>query len=253
MKMPQTNNDLIKLNLSELINNPTGKNSAYLSNRKLIKENLQMKYQRLIRKHKKFEYKIYKNNDSYIFHFKVPSETYDKLFYDVVIEFYCEPEEPEVKNDRNINRYYLNIFSNSPAFTFTYTYVCNKNNMIPLDCKSFCFKESLTSAPQLRNPVEIYGFEKSIYFACLYIINNNLYIKFNIEKDIFLFNKKKFDNTIKTQEGKLNEYNLLKSKTVKEKKLIKKRKTEEVNKILMKRNTKKRTKKSTRPTRPKRK
>lgn len=209
--MPIMNFTKIQLTLNDILTNPTGKKTAYVANRAAIKEDLERKYYKLMKKvNNKLSYKIYKEGVDYYFHFKIPSSTYDGLFYDVVLQFY--PEDKKMSQDKTISRYYVNIFSNSPSFMFTYTYVVYHNNMLPKGFKKYCSKEALRNHPTTRNPVEVYGYEKSVYFACLYIIINKLYNKFQIERSLFRFNNKTFDDTIMTQENKLVEYNRTKEK-----------------------------------------
>lgn len=213
-------NNLIQLHIHDLITNPTGKKSAYFASREVIKRDLELKYRSLLLKHeRKFEYKVFKKDEDFIFHFKIPSTTFKDLNYDVIIDFY--PENEECLDDKNLTRYLLRIFSNSPAFMFTYTYVCYKNNMIPREMIRFCSKEALNNAPEIRNPVEVYGYEKSIYFACLYIIENKLYMKNNLIKEIYKYKKDSFDGIIFSQEKKLIEYNKHKN-DIKKKKVTRK-------------------------------
>jgi hypothetical protein len=193
------------LNLKQLLTNPTGKYSAYMSARYKIIEDLNYRYNKLLSTYQKFKFDVYKVKNTYLFWFKIPSEKYD-LYYDVFIQFNPTLES---KDDLNINNYILNLFSNSPSFMFTYTYVLNNNGMIVDLLKNKCSKEALTKEPSIRNPVEVYGFEKSCYFACKYISDNKLIYKHVLEQ-----NKKKFDKELlkkcKTQEDKLIEYNKIK-------------------------------------------
>ena len=219
--MPKTTSDQFKMTLQELIMNPTGKRSAYVASRSMIKESLTHKYNALIMIHKKFDYKIYKQNDIYYFHYKIPSETYKQVLYDVIVEFYPDPDEPNCTEDKTTNRYLLKVFSNSPSFMFTYTYVVNENNLLADGTKKFCSKEALKSRPVVRNPVESYGYEKSVYFACLDIINKRLYEKKTIDKMLFKMKNDTFGKNIMTQENKLIEYNKNKNQARKIKKKAK--------------------------------
>lgn len=235
--MPIINLDPIKLHMHDILTNPTGKGSSFVGNRLRIKEDLEKRYRVLLFKHKNFKYKIYKSGESYFFHFKIPSETYDNLFYDVILEFY--PDEKEVINDRNLHRYYVKMFSNSPAFMFTYTYVAYHNKMIPQKLKKFCSKTALKQRPVVRNPVETYGYEKSVYFACLYIAQFKLFNKFEIEKTLYRFkDDKTFEETLKTQEEKLIEYNKIKKEITDKKKKEKAEKIKKVQKAIDKNNKK---------------
>lgn len=199
----------IDLTLHSLLTNPTGKHTAFMASRARIIEDLEIRYAKLLNKHKSLSFKVFKKTKDYIFVFKVPSETHDNFMYDVVITF--SPSKTEYDKDRTLNRYSLHLFSNSPAFTYTYTYVLNKSNIIPKIAKTKCSPIALKEPPKVKNPVESYGFEKSCYFACLYIKQAGLTNKFDLDANLFLFNQGKVLSKISSQEDKLKEYNLVKA------------------------------------------
>lgn len=203
------NQDLIDLTIKDLLQNPTGRSSAYMATRSVIINELENRYIKLMQKHKKLEFKIYKNKDEYLFYFKVPSETLDTLIYDVFISFI--PEDDEIKKDRTINRYKIKLFSNSPNFTFTYTYVLNQNNIIVPQLLTKCAEKALKEEPKVKNPVGSYGFEKSCYFACLFMKDIGLTNKTLIEQNAITFDEKKVLSKIKSQDDKLKEYSLIKN------------------------------------------
>lgn len=157
-----------KMSLMQYINNPTGKGSAYVANRKVIKEGLNITYIKLLREHRKMFYAvpyIYDNGDI-LYYVKVPSEDYNnnKICYDVL--FLLEYDKSLRRVNRNIK-----LYSNSPSFVFTYCYVYNKHNMLIEKLKSKMPNEALTIAPEIRNPIESFGFEKSTYIAARYLID----------------------------------------------------------------------------------
>jgi hypothetical protein len=199
----------ITLTLHSLLTNPTGKHTAYMSSRARIIEDLEARYARMLGKHKGFEFKVFKKSKEYIFVFKIPSETHDNFMYDVVILF--TPKEKEYEKDRTLNRYTLSLFSNSPNFTFTYTYVLNKNDILAKFMKPKCSPAAIKDAPKVRNPVEVYGFEKSCYYACMYIRQLGLTNKFDLDANVFLYNQGRIMKMVASQEDKLKEYNLFKS------------------------------------------
>lgn len=240
--MPIINLNPIKLHIQELVTNPSGKASSYGANRLKIKEDLNKRYNSLLYKYAGFDYKVYKVGHNYFVHFKIPSETYEKLYYDIILEFI--PEDSDATKDKNIIRYWIKFFSNSPAMMFTYTYVCYHNKLIPKDIIKFCSKNALRESPSIRNPVEVYGYEKSVYFACLYIMSHNLYKKFELEKNLYKFKKDTWDNTIQTQEFKLKEYNKMKAQVKLDKRKAKAKKIDEINKKLL--NNKKPSRKKSR-------
>lgn len=144
---------------------------------------------------------------------KVPAEKLPNLFYDVLIMLTPECDSKEdsdsIKADRTLNRYRLKLFSNSPNFMFTYTYVLNKNNMIVPKLKNKCSQKALVDPPTIKNPVESYGFEKSCYFACKYIKEKGLLNKAVIDANLYVFDEFKLQASIASQESKLKEYSLV--------------------------------------------
>lgn len=214
------NRPMIKL--MDFLNNPSGKSSSMFAKREEIKKNLNFRYNKLLSKHKSFNFNIIEEDEHYYFLFKIPSESFDELFYDVVLEFV--PDDEDVKKLNSINEYSMNFFSNSPHMLFTYTYVLKENNLIIefLEDLEKYSKTALKERPKVRNPIEMFGFEKSCYFAALFIYMNKFNRKNEIAKKLLKLSKlskEKLYKTIKSQEQKLFEYNNLKKQKQNEKRI----------------------------------
>lgn len=189
--------------INNFLKNPSGPYSAYFARRDLIIKDLEDRYSKLDKS--KFEVSIYKFKDDYRFKFKVPSEELKgKITYDVFITFTATGTS---KLDYTLNNYLINVFSNSPNFVFTYAYVYNQDGIIVPFLKSKLDPKCLTEKPKVRNPLESYGFEKSVYFALLYLLEKKYINKNNINGNIEKFNIKKVLQDIKNSEEKLEEYN----------------------------------------------
>jgi len=212
INLPKFKNDTV-FTMGQLLQNPTGKGSSNMASRARIIETLEHKYYMLLRKNNSFDYKVYSEEENYIFVFKIPSESNSELFYDVVIEL--KPLTDDAKNGRNVTDYNISVFSNSPHFTFTYTYVMNDNGLLVDWCKSKCHDMALTVKPNTKNPVEQYGFEKSIYYACLFIRENKLYSKATLKKIASKFHKAKVLKDIASDTAKKKEYDSLKKSSKK--------------------------------------
>lgn len=163
----QTSNDA-NMTLMKYFSNPTGKGSAYVANRRAIKDGLNMIYIKLLREHRKEFYAtpyIYENGDI-LYYVKVPSEDYknNKIAYDVLFLLTYQ------KDVRRVNRE-IHMYSNSPSFIFTYCYVYNKHGLLIDKLKNKLPNEALTMPPEVRNPIESLGYEKSTYIACRYLID----------------------------------------------------------------------------------
>jgi hypothetical protein len=165
------------MTINQFLQNPVGKGSASGARRDVIIENLQKRYSKLYKESKKlFRLSVIKSGPNYFFVFKIPSETYYKykFTYDVVIEFIPQGSSGL---DLTLNRYAIKVFSNNPNFLFTYAYVYNQDDIIIDFLKDKVSKKALTDPPDKRNPNQSYGFEKSVYFALLYIMDKKLYTK----------------------------------------------------------------------------
>ena len=224
-----TQDDKFRLNLIHIMQNPTGKGSAHLAARKMILQALDMKFAQLIKAHGAFKFKIYKDGNKYYFHVKVPSESSERISYDVVLLFV--PHELSLVSSATINDYTLFIYSNSPSFTFTYAYVCNNvtKTLVPL-MKEKCSRRSLKERPSVRNPDEEYGFEKSIYFAARFIKSYGLNIKQSMSEFIRPYNKNTLMHSVRHSEDMLALYSKMKSVE---------RKAKQKEKSVAKKNTKK--------------
>ena len=207
------------LTITQLLQNPTGRFSAYMARRDRIIDDMDNRYRKLLTICKKFNFKIYKVKKDYLFHFEIPSEEFpNNLLYNVCILF-CVYDE--VAKDKTINNYTLKLFSNSPNFMFTYTYALEQNDMIIPFLKSKCSHLALTQPPSVRNPIEVYGFEKSVYFACKYIMDNNLNHIFDIDNNRRIYNQTKFKTEVMSQEMKYEENKKIKKQISDEKKKAK--------------------------------
>lgn len=221
IKFPEKKKEPLFLTLSEFLQNPSGKGSGMVASRELIVKSLTEKYYKLLKKSDgKLPHTIYKAGENYIFHFKIPSETYDKLYYDTVLEF--SPVDDQSKKDTKIINYQIHFFSNSPAFVFTYAYVVYHSNMMVDRLMEKFANEAINHAPTVRNPVEVLGFEKSCYWAAMFIKENDLNTKSIMDERLSSWNEGSFIKSIASDHDKLAEYQIYKrreaSKKVREKK-----------------------------------
>jgi hypothetical protein len=106
----------------------------------------------------------------------------------------------------------VSVFSNSPSFLFTYAYVVNKDGFLITELKTKVSKKAISDKPSVTNPTEVYGFEKSIYFALLYLRDLDLYKQNELSK-YTMNTKTDLLNDIKnilSCEQKLDQYNKVK-------------------------------------------
>lgn len=162
--------------------------------------------------------------DIYDFFFKVPSSengiNITDIFYDTIVEF--EPDKKNKKaceNSANLKPYNINIFSNSPGFTFTFTYVIkHRYNAFP-KCISnhYLSKVALQKSPDVRNSYQLMTMEKTTWWS-LFHLDYNGYL--NKDQAKTLINKEnnlnKMLKRIETQPEKLKELQEIKKLTKEE-------------------------------------
>ena len=191
------------MTFDQYIENPLGKHNAVFSQRNMFKELYKGKLDKiLLREAGKINYQLfYDNNDKYYIHIKIPSEVVNKFYYDVVIMFYSDKAEAFSSN--TLKDYNIKVFSNDPSFCFTYLYVFNKNDMFFEDLKEKISKSFLKNAPTERNPQEIIGYVKSLFFAYLYMKDHNLFSKFFYKNNGIKYNKKEILRNVEHASSKI--------------------------------------------------
>lgn len=167
---------------------PLSKGSVKIPIKPII-DNYKSRYDKLI-KEKSFSHDVYKTTSGRtIVHVKVPSETVERFYYDVLFEL-----EPTFKA-MSIEDCHVRFFSNCPSFVYTYAYVFyhldpdgdqqktkktgllipNLTRKIPKDrllmpgTEEKLPDEVLNKEPVLRNPRMLTIPDKSIYYAIFYL------------------------------------------------------------------------------------
>lgn len=157
------------MKIDEFLKNPMGK-GAIIPGRDSHLQVLDYRLE-LLHKNKDVVMNIYtKGNDVY-YHFLIPTESEEKdNTYDVIIKF-VQTEKSD-KFDDSYRRYQIKFFSNCPSFTYGYAYVANLNGYLIEEFSNRYESKVLKYPPVSKNPGLIFGYEKSIYFACKSIIND---------------------------------------------------------------------------------
>ena len=211
---------------------PFGRGQATFDFSKKIKE-LKDKYFSSINKGILVSLVYDKKHDIYDFFFKVPSEDNGKLltdiYYDTIIEFIPDPKNKQAcLNASGLKDYHINIYSNSPGFTFTFTYVIkHRYNAIP-KCVTYNLlsKVALQQAPVIKNQYQLMTMEKTTWWS-LYHLDYNGFL--NKEKALTLINKDKninfFLKKIESQPEKLKELQEIKKLTKQEREKLNKKRT----------------------------
>jgi hypothetical protein len=134
----------------------------------------------LVREHGRIDYKFFKDKQNRLYgYFKIPSETIEKFYYDVVVQFTGNEDTKEVGT--NLFEYNVRFFSNDPAFTYTYAYVFNRNDLLIKSLRDKMSKTALKKAAVEKNPSNQVGYVKTLYFVYLTMLNKGLNHTANVE------------------------------------------------------------------------
>lgn len=197
------------MNIRQYLDNPMGK-GAIIPGKQMIVDDLNKRYKSLT-SNKSIECKIYNSKEIYYFHLTIPSESERDNDYDVVIEF--SPKDKTDKGDESIINYNIKFFSNCPSFIYTYAYAYNLNGIFIDFMTKKLQKEIFKKPPLVKNPNNIINFEKSLYFACKFLMEEKKYLTKNFIKSASLkFNQKDFLYSIRSHDKIMDEINKAKSK-----------------------------------------
>ena len=211
------------MTFDQYIDNPMGKSNAVFAARYSYKAEYTQKFDALfMREAGKIDRMLYydKSHDVYYAHLKIPSESLNKFYYDVVIKFYTDNNS--LRTVGSLKDYDIQFFSNDPAFIYTYMYVFLKHGMLIEDLKSKCPKASLTIKPTERNFYEVPGYVKSIYFAYLLMSRSDLFLKSTYHNFGKKYSKSSLLGNVSSGEEKMDERKRIEAK---EKKIAKDAKT----------------------------
>jgi hypothetical protein len=177
---------------------------------KLVIDNLTYRYVRNIKN--RIHVRFLKENNDYFIHAKVPSESDEEypgsasIHYDVI--FQLSPPNKASLEANTIREYDLKVFSNIPSFIFTFNYIFHlKRSLINLP-QSYYSQRALTEKARIRNPLNLLGIDKSLWFTVYYLDENHAfrrdYIDSVVEPGLTLLQLLK-DEHIASQDKKLRE------------------------------------------------
>ena len=221
----------MEMSFKQYIDNPMGKRNAVFSQRDMFKKLYTEKFDKLIlREAGKINFALYidKKKDRYVAHIKIPSETVKNFYYDAVILFYAT--DAAVKSSSTLLDYSVKFFSNDPAFVFTYLRVFLKNNLFFEDLKPKSSKLALKKDPKERNPYEVPGYSKILYFAYLFMRSKNLFSKSMFETYAESYSAKKLLNNVEHTDKKISDRQEFGEKAAREKAREKQKERKEANK-----------------------
>lgn len=154
----------------------------------------------LVREGGKIAYRLFRDDKgNYYWYGKIPSEVIPKFYYDVIIKF---KEGVVNKLSPNLKSYDIQVFSNDPAFCYTYAYAFNKNNLFIKDFSDKLGKDFLETRAIVRNPKNDIGIVKSLFFAYFAIVRDDLFNKDNW-KNAKTYNSKSISRLIMSADRKI--------------------------------------------------
>ncbi len=157
------------MKIDEFLKNPVGKGTIIPGKEQLL-TNLDYRLE-VLQKYKEITMNIYTDKGNVYYHLIIPSENKDRTnSYDVIIKF--KQTEKTEQYDQSYRQYQIEFFSNCPSFTYGYAYVANLNGYLIKELAHNYEEAVLKYPPVSRNPGLIFGYEKSIYFACKYIMSD---------------------------------------------------------------------------------
>lgn len=149
--------------------------------RGLVQRNHYVKrYQDYLRKNKTIVMNIYYDKDDQqekevFYHFQFPSDANPQVIYDVVLRFYAP--NSVVREEETLRNYKIQIFSNSPGFTFQFAYAYNKRKLLIEDLRNKFSPNVLEKEPQKTNPNNAIGYDYTVFFALYHLHINQDYLK----------------------------------------------------------------------------
>lgn len=183
--------------LSDLLN-PFGKGVAAF-NKTLIVRSFEQRYFAI---KDRIQFGLCTKGDSYLVHYRIPSESplCKDVLYDVVLEFI--PLDAGVKNQPTLDNYDVRVYTNSPSFTFTFTYAFAKYGLLIPWLRNKCIAECLKTPALEKNPQNIIGTDKSVWFAAYHFQRTSMKYKTRFSQYINT-TKEKLEEVVLTQEKML--------------------------------------------------
>lgn len=160
----------MKLTMEQYITNPMQSPILTATMRESMRSSYIKKFNALLlREHGVINYFLYKDeeNNKYYAYFKIPSETIERFYYDTIIEFSADSDIKEA--GKNLFKYNVRFYSNDPSFVYSYAYAFNKKGLFITDFVDKMSQKALRDQPKEKNPGELIGYVKTIYFAYLFM------------------------------------------------------------------------------------
>ncbi|MDD3121930.1 MAG: hypothetical protein PHC62_00275 [Candidatus Izemoplasmatales bacterium] len=195
----------MRMNFNQYIQNPMGVANSVISNREMYRVLYTNKLNQIMVREAgrmaNIKNHLYKDGKRYIAYIKIPSEKISDFYYDILIEFTePDPNDPNVKKKvtgYGLEDYYVRFYANDPSFFYTFVHAFIKNDMFFKDMKHKMPKRNMKEVAKEKNPQDVVGYVKSLYFAYLLMIRQGL---FNKLKYTETFNQEVIDRLVLSAE-----------------------------------------------------
>lgn len=158
------------MEFQQYINNPTGTKSSVMSYRKMYEDLFQDKWKKImVRENGHVDYTLYTGKNTFVAHLKIPSETVEKFYYDVVVKFTTHGEM------NTLDKAPVEFFSNDPSFNYTFAYAFVKHKVHIPELISKMSKKAINQKPVEKNPYVSLGYVKTLYFAYIFMKEKGLF------------------------------------------------------------------------------
>ena len=160
----------MKLTMEQYITNPMQSPILTATMRESMRNSYIKKFNTLLlREHGVINYFLYKDEDNnrYYAYFKIPSETIERFYYDTIIEFSADQNTTEA--GKNLFKYNVRFYSNDPSFVYSYAYTFSRKGLFIPQFAPKMSKKALSDPPKEKNPAELVGYVKTLYFAYLFM------------------------------------------------------------------------------------
>lgn len=192
----------MKITYTQYINNPLGQRNSVITNRGMYQKMYRDKLDKiLLREGGRVKYKLYKGKDEYYIHFKIPSEVINKFYYDTIIEFYTD--KPLVEKSPSLRDYYVRFYSNDPAFCYTFGHAFIQNEIFVKDLLPKMMTDVKKKVAKEKNPENLVGYVKSLFFAYLLIGDYGLFSKTLYDINGESYNKNKLLSNVEHAKDKV--------------------------------------------------
>jgi hypothetical protein len=176
---------------------------------KLVMNDLVFRYTRNIKD--RMQIKVFKEKEDYFIYAKVPSESNDEypdskpIHYDVIIQL--SPPNKASLAWTDIREYDAKVYANIPSFVFTFNYVYHFRRALITMPNGFYTQKAVMERPRVRNPLNLLGIEKSLWFTIFYLDDHRMFKRSNIDSLLKDYNLNKLikEEQIKSQDRKLAE------------------------------------------------